>query len=246
MSNPDERLERIENQVKILLERHRLSRFDNLMFLVYPLVILGTTLSFTISLQYDVIRSTQAWGVPLLPILEMLRLIFVGVFGVAFSIFVLAYAKDSMKGRLMSLYMLGIVFFAWTASVSSSLLSSMQIALPDTFTYWVQSLLWLSCGVAILYLAVEGLDRLLGHLAEWFEDSIPITRKEGKTNLGSWRKPDRHHLTIKVYWSIGLVIYFVALGIAAWRGQLSGRVVLDSFYIAAFLIATEAIMIWRL
>jgi hypothetical protein len=247
MSNLDERLERIEKQVMILLERQRLSRFDNIMFLIYPLVIFGTTLSFTISLQYDVIRNIQMWGVPLLPILETLRLIFVGVFGVAFSIFVIGYARDSMKGRLMSLYMLGVVGFLWTLPVLLPLLSLLRIVLPDIFTSWeVQFLLWMSCGGAIFYLVSEELDRLLGRLAKWFQDSVPITLKESRAYLDSWRTPDKHRLWIKVLWSTGLVVYFAALGIAAWEGQLSGRSVYDSLYIAAFLIATEAIMIWRL
>lgn len=151
MSNPDERLERIENQVKVHLERQRLSRFDNLMFLVYPLVIFGITLSFTMSLQYGVIKNTLIWGAPLLPVLEQLRLVFVVFLGLTFLLFCLAYAKDNVGLRISSLNSLVWALFC-TTPVPALLLSS-QIMLPDMFAIrWVQVIIWLSCVLALFYL----------------------------------------------------------------------------------------------
>lgn len=245
MSNPDERLERIENQVKVLLERQRLSRFDNLMFLVYPLVIFGITLSFTMSLQYGVIKNTLIWSAPLLPVLEQLRLVFVVFLGSTFLLFCLAYAKDSVKWRLSSLNILVWALFS-TTPVLILLLSS-EMMLPDTFAIpWVQVIISLPCVLALFYLTLEGADRLLGRVAQWFKNSIPITLKEAQVQLDTWREPIKHRSRVKVLWSISLVAYSVTLGVAAWRGQLSGRNVYDSLYIAAFLIVTEAIMLWRL
>lgn len=245
MSNPDERLERIENQVKVLLERQRLSRFDNLMFLVYPLVIFGITLSFTMSLQYGVIKNTLIWGAPLLPVLEQLRFVFVVFLGSAFLLFCLAYARDNVRLRLTSLGSLVWALFC-TTSVLGLLLSS-QIMLPDMFAIrWVQVIILLSCILALFYLTLEGADRLLGRVAQWFKNSIPITLKEAQVQLDMLREPIKHRSRVKVLWSIGLVVYSVTLGVAAWRGQLTGRNVYDSLYVAAFLIVTEAIMLWRL
>lgn len=62
MNNADERLEEIKNGVKILLERQRLSRFDNLMLLPYPLIILSITLSLYMSVQYEALRSFVVSG----------------------------------------------------------------------------------------------------------------------------------------------------------------------------------------
>ena len=106
MRNVDERLEGIEDRVEILLERQRLSRFDNLMFLAYPLVILSITLSLTISFQYEALRSLQVWGVSLVGLLEILRALLGLCLGAAFVVFLLAYAVDSLDLRLVSVLVL--------------------------------------------------------------------------------------------------------------------------------------------
>ena len=103
VSTSDERLWRIEREVKLLQERQCISRFDNLMFLSYPLVILGLTLLTDAIRGYEQILQTSIMGVPgdiLLLIVFYLGILFIiAVFG-GFGGFLYAYASDELNGRV--------------------------------------------------------------------------------------------------------------------------------------------------
>jgi len=79
---------------------------------------------------------------------------------------------------------------------------------------------------------------------------MPITFKQARVSLDLYRTSKLPwpitRLISKASWSVGVIMYFIILAIAAWRGQLSGKVVYDALYVAAFLIMTEAIILWRL
>jgi hypothetical protein len=245
MNNVDERLERIENRIEMLLERQRLSRFDNLMFLIYPLVILGITLSLSLSLQYETVKSIQVSGVPLVQLFDVFRILFPLGLGLTFLTFCLAYAMDKPGTRLVSLEGLIVILFALAVCVLGLLLTSWQI-LPGIFTVPAALLDMLLFGVALYSLFLEARGRFIGWVASWLEKSMPTTLKAAQVSLDTWHKPPRHRLVIKASWSMGLLVYFMILLSAAWRGQLFGRIVYDALYVSAFLLMTEAIVLWRL
>jgi len=244
MSNLDKRLERIENRVEILLERQRLSRFDNLMFLTYPVVIFGITLSLTLSIQYDVIRNILLWGNPMVLFLEVFRaLILVGLGG-AFLFFCLAYATDRLELRLASLRILVVFTLGIVGWIFLTLLGLGVLALFGTFAAELIFLAPLILAFAIL--GAEALGRLVDWVASWFEKRMPITVKAARASLGTFHRFAKHRLVLKASWSASSLMYFVILVIAALRGQLMGGTGYDAFYVAAFLTATEAIILWRL
>jgi len=245
MNDVDETLKGIENRVEMLLERQRLSRFDNLMFLMYPLVILGITLSLSLSLQHEVIRSVQVWGVPLVQLFEVFRILVPLGLGLTFLYFCLAYAMDRLGMRLVSLESLILILFALVVCVLGLLFGSWQILL-GIFTVPTALLDMLLFGIALYLLFLEARGRFIGWVASWLGKSMPTTLKAAQVSLDTWHKLPRYRLVIKVSWSVGLLVYFVVLLSAAWRGQLSGRVIYDAICVTALLVGTEAIILWRL
>lgn len=245
VSNPDEQLKRIENQVKILLERQRLSRFDNLMFLFYPLVIFGIGLSLTLSLQYEMMKSIMIWGVSMAQILDTFRLVYVLGPALIFAWFCWGYAADDLVIRLESLELLGLMLLVLPFSIISLFLTH-HFVLPASFTT-IFPILLLSIPpyFVLMYLAGEAGQRLAGWVASWFERNIPITVEASHGRLRKFHARSRH-LPVKVVWSASSLMYFMILAIAAWRGELIGETGHNALYLAAFFAVTETVMLWRL
>jgi hypothetical protein len=247
MSNVDERLEGIEDRVEILLERQRLSRFDNLMFLAYPLVILSITLSLTISFQYEALRSLQVWGVSLVGLLEILRALLGLCLGAAFVVFLLAYAVDSLDLRLVSVLVLASsVLLSFGSSFVLVALLSILGSVIDVTTTSVRSVIVIFPFVfSALLLLVEGVFRTVDWVCSWFKGIMRISLRERVVTLSSRpTTPPRFPLMAKASWSVGSLVCFLILAIAGLRGQLGGKSVHDVLYASAFLIATEAIMLY--
>jgi hypothetical protein len=255
MTDADDRLERIENRLEMLLERQRLSRFDNLMFLVYPMILLGITLSLSASTQYEAIRTIMIWGTPLTLILDILRYGFSVGFGLTFVIFCIGYSTDSLNLRLFSIealftLLLSMTFVFLTLGMWQTL-GGLFATFHGIFPSVAVRLLIVSPFLFALYgFVVGGVRRFVDRTASWFERSMPITFKQARISLKLYRTSKLPwpitRLISKVSWSVGVITYFIILAIAAWRGQLNGKVVYDAIYVAAFLITTEAIMLWRL
>lgn len=242
MSDIDERLERIEHQIKILLERQRLSRFDNLMFLLYPLVISGIGLSLTLSLQYETMKTIMIWGVSLARILETLRFAYVLVPAMIFASFCIGYAADDLPTRLKSLEMLLFVLL-YLPSLFFGLFLIDQImppGLPNAIF-----VVLLPIPITLLLLSDEAAERIAGRVASWFERNTPIVVEASRGRLQKYHGRS-DHLIVKMLWSVSFLMYFMILAIIAWRGQLIGETGRGALYLAVFFVITEAIMLWRL
>jgi hypothetical protein len=254
MSTVNEQLAEIENRVELLLERQRLSRFDNLMFLVYPMVLFGITLSLTASIQYEAIKTIMIWGMPLTLILDIFRYAFSAGFGLTFVIFCIGYGADSLNLRLFSLEALVTLLSLLTLFLLMlrmwQTLGGMFATFYGMFTSDAVQLLIVSPFLfALIGFVVGGGRRFVDWTASWFERSMPITFKQARVSLDLYRTSKLPwpitRLISKASWSVGVIMYFIILAIAAWRGQLSGKVVYDALYVAAFLIITEAVILWR-
>lgn len=246
MSNVDERLERIENRLEILLERQRLSRFDNLMFLAYPLVILSITLSVALYSQYEVLKDIQVGGLSLVSLLDILRVLLGGCVAVAFVIFLFAYAADSLDLRRMSVVVLAMtVLLPFGSSfVLVELLLILGRVIDLTTTSVASAIVVFPFLFSALLLLFETVFRIFDWVGSWFERSMQTSLRESIVTLSSRPpRPPTFPLMAKASWSVGSLIWFMILVIAAWRGQLGGRSVYDVLYASALIIATEAIML---
>lgn len=165
--------------------------------------------------------------------------------------FGIGYAKDSLDLRLIGLrYLLGglvslanVIVFIILGQTLSDILAGLQAIFPTIAGGLVVLVPLFFAWIGIVVLGTE---RFVRWVASWLEKSIPEILKEARVSLDTWHKLPIHRLTIKPSWSVGVVMYLMILIIAAWRGQLDGRAFYDALYVAAFLIVTEAIMLWRL
>jgi hypothetical protein len=247
MNNVDERLKGIENRVEMLLECQCLSRFDNLMFLMYPLLILATTVSLTIAVQYGAMQKVFLWYVRLTDILDIFRiLLFIGL-GAAFVRFCHAYAKDSIRGRMTSVRIL-LWVLPWIAFGVGGLFlyPKNPTSLFPTPTSVLPLLLTVS--IAVRFSADVTRDRGSSRIVSWFESAIPLTLKAAQVSLvfetSSTKLAASHG--VKFFWSVSFVMYLMILTIATCRGQLGGETVSEALCGAGLFTAIEVLILRRL
>ena len=250
MGDADKRLERIENRVEVLLERQRLSRFDNLMFLAYPLMIFSITLSMYMSVQYEALGTPKVWSLPLVELLEVLRVLLGLGLGLPFVVFLFAYGVDSLDLRLVSVALLALVILIpFGSSFAMVALFSILGTVIDVATISVTSVIVLVPFLfSAMFLLLEAAFRIVDRVGSWFKRTMQISLKEGVVSMHLHLPPKVPvaRLGVKASWSAGLLAFITVLVIATCRGQVSGRTVYDALYVTAFLIVTEAIMLWRL
>jgi len=218
------------------------------MFLSYPLVILSITLSLTLSFQYEALRSLQVWSLSLVGLLEILRALLGLCLGAAFVIFLLAYAVDSLDLRLLSVLVLAtsILLPFGSSFVLVALLSILGSVIDVTTTSVTSVIVVLPFLFSGLLLIVEAVFRIVDRVGSWFKGIMRTSLNEHIVSLLPLPKPPIARLMVKASWSAGFLVCFVVLAITTWKAQLSGRIVYDALYVAAFLIVAEAIMLWRL
>jgi hypothetical protein len=79
-------------------------------------VILGITLSISPYSQNEALKGIYVWGLPLVALIELLRVL-LGCVSLAFAIFLIAYAFDSLDFRIMSVLVLALTILIPFGSV---------------------------------------------------------------------------------------------------------------------------------
>jgi hypothetical protein len=85
-----------------LLERQRLSRFDNVFFLTYPVIILIMSWLSNALWQTEALSSHEVLGTSLSVLLPPLSLFFLMYVVFEFVMYVHAYCKDNLAARISS------------------------------------------------------------------------------------------------------------------------------------------------
>jgi hypothetical protein len=208
MGDVDGQLRRIETQVKILLERQRLSRFDSLMFLAYPLVILGITVSLTIYSQQEALKSIQLMGLPLLDLLAILRDVLLLCLGATFVIFIIAYAFDDLFLRVVSVFVMSSVtlipFGMLFVLIALFKIFGSVIDLSANSSIITISLFLFSATA----LFAEGIARITRSLNSWFNEIMQTSLKEHVVTLGPTFHVRTFTLLIEGSWSVGFLMCF--------------------------------------
>jgi hypothetical protein len=96
----EERLARLENRLEEFLERQRLSKFDTLVFLAYPVVLGGITALASALWQYQTLSAVMIGRLPLTPIIGLLGLAFSFWIIGGFLMFLRAYPTDDVSKRI--------------------------------------------------------------------------------------------------------------------------------------------------
>jgi len=250
MSTNDERLSQIENKVEQLLQRQRLSRFDSLMFLAYPLVILGITVFANAFLRYGTMQGATIMGVSLSDVLLWSASSFAYGFVAGFLIFLYGYATDSCRLRIKGaqVFWAGLQLMVFTLVVLfvSPWISELGRSVTCASVRWLSNLLMFTGGGAGFFWFFLPFHRFTRHIVAWFSSNAPFDPKvqhESKLILEVSR-PELALLISKALWSLSFVIYSIIV-VLAW-GNLSANTISIALFGLAFFIATECILLWRL
>jgi hypothetical protein len=119
---------KIDNMLEELLERQRLSRFDNVMLLMYPTIISGSAILAYGLLNISALRDIMILYVPLSYILFDFAIFYLlGLCG-TFVIFIWAYIQDKIKLRVNATNL-----FLHIVTISIALIVSMYLIAPVVF-----------------------------------------------------------------------------------------------------------------
>jgi hypothetical protein len=191
----DERLIVLRNMIEDLIERQRISRFDTILFLIYPVLLAGMTGLTNAILQYRALQSISILGIDFMAILALGSLFILGVLGVGFFSFILAYLHDDLIGRIRAcVYLVGMSGFALQLLFLVYVLPEYnvfaEIQKPDVLT----SLVWLGLTLGTggtwrsLWRASTSLSKQW--ITAWFERTAPrVSVAQGLFAAdGDWRE----------------------------------------------------------
>jgi hypothetical protein len=179
----DERLDRLENVLQEVAERQRLSRFDNLMFLAYPLVLAGQTGLANLLWNSDALKSVKVGGLPF----EGIVLGGSIVLGVAlfwtFLIFIQAYVADDLLGRIMACHYLMettivVAILPFTAFIIriGALPPELASVVPGAthlFQEMLTAVLFFVAAFALILLWQAVTSRSIVTVCAWFHRNVP-------------------------------------------------------------------------
>ena len=252
-SSIEERLTKLENLLDDMNERQRLTRFDTVMFLVYPVVIAATTLLASGFVQYETLGNVKVLGVALS------SLLLYGSLGIAcgilyaFLMFVLAYLADDLRRRILSARWVawGATFLGAqlllvfsVAPITSSLEAITQgsnSSVPTILAFiFVMSLTFLVISLA------DGMQELFAGLAvSWSRNNIPV-RFSKMVPLKDFSKSLHFSFLIgKIAWAAMCIDYAVMVALALLTKGLQQNIKYHSVT-AFFLLSLTAVVFLRL
>jgi hypothetical protein len=244
---------RLEGRLRELLERQRLSRFDTLMFLLYPTAIAAFTTLASSLWQISTLRKFQVFAgltaADLVPLLTLLVIIFIS----GLVLFVRAYASDRMRDRIEAagLLALGVILIGGSILLLVGVVTlfgpvqGIGIPLPlqgyQTWFFGIGVLLLLSWTLLVFAVAYEVQDHVHSAVALWFMKNLHLLC--AKENLAFRQLPRWHHTYIAVlFFAICLPSYAVEIAYVSWLVGLFNTV-LDCHYLAFVALFTASILL---
>jgi hypothetical protein len=225
----DEHMARTESLLGELLERQRLSRFDTVMFLAYPIVILGMTVLPNAFLQYQEI---SFMGVHLVYTVLPVSMAFVFGLVVGFLYFVHVYLSDNLRGRMFAAQYVIIngSFLPFGLLLILLVTPIQELALKGS-----SQILWGALPVALTgFLTLTSIQLMVGmtlrvsdKIAQWFETNVPIILKVNRTFLPRYDRDEKDviediGLLIKFCWAVVCLLYGLMVILAVWADGLHG------------------------
>ena len=258
MSQLEDRLAGFGNQLQELLERQRLSRFDTLMFLVYPVVITASTWLLNALWQINTLLETQVLFVSVTDLLPV---------GVGFDVFLVAgfllfaysYGTDNMKERVSACAILAFgtyviaVFFSLLLIVATLYGPVTTQEVPQVFRTYLPWLGWpaliatVGWSYVLLVTALTVRSYVHNRVAAWFTRNLRlllagagVPPMPGLSRL--------HRTTAMVAW-FALCLPSYAFGIAyvfSSQGSLLGTVGFHYWILAGLTAAGVFLVVRRL
>lgn len=252
MDLSDDRLSKIENLLVDMDERQTLTRFDTILFLSYPLVLLGITMLANLSQQFGILANVIFIGLNLGIVLLSISFL-LGVFGAVFFIFFLyGYIKDDLHDRLFAcrnmVFVLGGLIVAFLSGGAALLIRPLLVVsssvLSGDFAFGISSLLVLSLASCELFFLDGVASTLVERILRWFDMALPRRVAAEAQALGYFRTSNspkvRHRIFMaaKVFWVVTCGIYGVLVFLNITKIGVGGMMVYYLFGLFCLLLAT--------
>jgi hypothetical protein len=248
-----ERLASLQNRVEDLLERQRLSRFDTLMFLAYPVVIAGITTFASVLWQYKTLSAVMIGRLTLTYVIALIGLAFFLWVVWGFIRFVRAYPTDSLTNRIRvfshfvssSYSAITVIFIVFADGLVADLIGKESSMLTEIFllTFSISTLTFLS-------LSHEQLSSGATYkVALWFRKNMPRLYEESGPsldNLENWvQSAKRRGRFAEVIWFVlSLPSYAIMIALAVRAGGLQGTTAFHYWTLVA-LVAMSVVLVLR-
>jgi len=250
----EEGLVRLEARLDELLERQRLSRFDNVFFLTYPVIILILSWLSNALWQAEALSSHRIFGTSLSALLSQVSLVFLMLVVLEFVMYVRAYYKDDLAARIYSsaslaggiIVVLGIAFamlfperalaYLVEKHIVSQLPSGLLVAL------WAFSLGYLSSAHIF-----KGSRRVF---SVWFRENLPllVSLSNGRESMMRWSERSWRSSRIDMILWFGLCLPSYAIPVALTiraEGYLGGETIVHYGILIALVVGSIIVLGWR-
>jgi hypothetical protein len=218
----EERLMRLENLIGEMNERQRLTRLDTVLFLVYPVVILGFTLLANGFVQYPNLSNVKILGWPFSWLLFGSSILFaVGIFW-CFLEFLRAYLADDLKWRILvtgwvayGAIGLGGLFFMQLLAMPFSSLIELTAQESTAMALLILAFALGICALLCFSSFAEGMREWFREMtASWCRKNVPM-RFRFLTSLDDFSKSKRLEFRLsKIAWVATCLIYAVIVTLA--------------------------------
>lgn len=253
---------RLERRLRELLERQQLSRFDTLMFLLYPAAIAGLSALTNASWQIHALSEFEFFpGLTAADIVVWLTL-FVVFLILGFILFVWAYASDSIRRRIEAAGLLGFLSFLTAefvllvigiATLVGPVRERLWVGVPQPlrgFETWLGGATFVTIMAWMLAMVVAALEVLL-HIqrliAVWFMRHLQLLRGKDTESLALGPLPRRPFTVLTVLWlAICLPSYAFGIAYVFWlQGSLSGLLAYHYWVFVVLVVTSVFLMIRR-
>jgi hypothetical protein len=221
----DTRLRKLESLAEDIVERQRLSRFDTVVFLLFPVLLLITTTLSNVITNYQSIVKIPTIGPLIVKLLPSFLILPFGGLLFTFLLFLKAYLGDDLKGRISACSLI----YAYTVIF---LLFFVQTQIPALIYGWAEegqgwfiaslpSLFSTVLILAAIYFVSSSQGSLSGRIAAWLQENVP--RKWKAEGLSTERIPSQkaaYLLYGKLTWTVACGLYVIMFVLAIARGGL--------------------------
>jgi hypothetical protein len=250
----EEQLRRIENELEDLSERQRISRFDTLMFLMYPLTLFIMSLLVNVLLQWKSLSQGGILGVMYSDIL-LVFFVFMGM-GMVYTLlrFIRAYTRDNLEERFVAFrsfmsygvsgFSSAIIYLFWL----STTLDLVQIY-PSLDLAGVTIRLGFVFGsmVAILFLIGAIILKYVARVLPWLKAIAPRKAAAEKIDSIDLLKETNSLLRLgTIAWIITCVSYGLVVVNAVHVAGVKGTVLYHILLLSALVVMTLTLVAKRI
>jgi hypothetical protein len=225
LTRVDTRLTKLESLAEDIAERQRLSRFDTVVFLLFPVLLLITTTLSNAIANYQSVVKIPTIGPLIVELLPLLLILPFGGLLFTFLLFLKAYLGDNLRGRISACSLI----YAYTVLF---LLYFVQTQIPALIYGWAEegqgwliaylpNLFSTVLILAAIYFMDSSMASLSGRIAAWLQENVP--RKWKAEGLSTELIPSHkaaYFLLGKLTWAVACGLYAIMFVLAIVRGGL--------------------------